>query len=391
MKADKLQSLADNEGRHFSGNLAERLDWLRLIRTDNVGPMTFYRLVERYGSAAAAIEALPELSSKGGGKKRLEAPPLSVILREYELLKAFGGEMVTVKDECYPLALSACEDAPPVLFVKGRKELMNSRCVAIVGARNASFNGRKFAMRLAEDLGRAGFTVVSGMARGIDTSAHQGALASGTIAVIAGGINIVYPEENRGLYEAIAEEGLIIAENAFGFTPRPQDFPRRNRIVSGISEGVAVVEASLRSGSLITARMAAEQGREVFAVPGFPLDPRAQGPNRLIRDGAALIERAGDIVEALDSYSTKTMKEKSFSHFAYDELQVTDVIEENNTDAARESLLENLSFNPIAVDELIHSCHLTIPVVQSLLLEMELAGRLKRHPGGKVSLAEQTE
>ncbi len=375
-----------NSQREAEQPLTEKLSWLRLIRTDNVGPITFYRLMERFGSAEAAIEALPELSRKGGGKKKLEAPPISVIEREYELLKRFGGDLVTVVDEEYPLALTACEDAPPVLTVKGRKELLNSRCIGMVGARNASFNGKKFAAHLAEDLGKAGFVVVSGLARGIDTSAHQGAVSTGTIAVVAGGIDYVYPEENRSLYEQICEEGLIVAESPFGFNPRPQDFPRRNRIVSGISEGVVVVEASLRSGSLITARLAGEQGRDVFAVPGFPLDPRAQGPNKLIREGATLIQGASDIVEALNTFSAKSMRENNFAAFSYDGPQTLDFAEPEEPEDAISSLLENLSYNPISVDELIHSCHLTIPVMQSLLLEMELAGRLRRHPGGKVSL-----
>jgi DNA processing protein len=384
MKNSSQQILKESETQP----LAEKLAWLRLIRTDNVGPITFYRLMERFGSAQAALDALPELSKKGGGKKELKVPPLGVIEKEYEMLTRHGGDIVTVTDEAYPLALSACEDAPPVLSVIGRKELMNSRCVGMVGARNASFNGRKFAAKLASDLGGAGFTVVSGLARGIDTAAHQGSVSTGTIAVVAGGIDVVYPEENRALYEKISQEGLIIAESPFGFSPRPQDFPRRNRIVSGISEGVVVVEASLRSGSLITARLAAEQGRDVFAVPGFPLDPRAQGPNKLIRDGAALIESAADIVEALDSFSSKSMRENNFSGFAYEGSEDLDFIEPSDPETARQMLLENLSYNPIAVDELILTCHLTIPVVQTLLLEMELAGRLKRHPGGKVSLVD---
>ncbi len=384
MKSSSLQALNDSGGL----NVSEKLAWLRLIRTENVGPVTFYRLMERYGSAETAIEALPELSRKGGGKKELKVPPAGTVEREYDRLVRYGGELITVADEEYPLALSACEDAPPVISVRGRRELMNTRCTGMVGARNASYNGRKFAAGLAEELGRNGFTVVSGLARGIDTSAHQGSLATGTIAVVAGGIDVVYPEENRGLHEKISEEGLIIAENSFGFSPRPQDFPRRNRIVSGISEGVVVVEASLRSGSLITARMAGDQGRDVFAVPGFPLDPRARGPNRLIRDGAVLVQDASDIIETLNGFSGKTMRDNHFSPFKYDPAQDTEFIDSIPDNNSKQTLLDNLSHTPIAVDELINTCHLTIPVVQTLLLELEIAGRLRRHPGGRVSLVE---
>jgi DNA processing protein len=374
--------------RNNSGqSLEEKLSWLRLIRTDNVGPVTFYRLIERYGSAKAAIEALPELSRKGGGKRPLKVPPPESVEKEYEKLKRYGGDIITVAEEDYPLALSACEDAPPVLSIKGRRELLNTRCIAMVGARNASYNGRKFAAKLAGDLGEAGLTVISGMARGIDTAAHNGSVNTGTIAVVAGGIDIVYPEENRSLYEKIAEGGLVIAENAFGFKPRPQDFPRRNRIVSGLSEGVIVVEASLRSGSLITARLAGEQGRDVFAVPGYPMDPRAQGPNKLIRDGAVLVEDASHIIEVLNSFSASSMRDNKHS-YDYESFENSGYGEPDDPDSSRQILLDNLSHTAIGVDELIHACHLTIPVAQTLLLELELAGRLQRHSGGRVSLVD---
>lgn len=385
MISSNQQQLAENS------NLSEkeRLAWLRLIRTENVGPITFFRLMDKYGSANAAISAIPELSGKHRKGRPLRVPSQSSIEKEYETLLSFGGELITVADENYPVSLSALEDAPPVLSVIGRTELLKNRAIGMVGARNASYNGKKFAHTLAGDLGNSNFTIVSGLARGIDTAAHNGSIKTGTIAVIAGGINIVYPEENRGLYEQISKEGLIIAENAFGFNPRAQDFPRRNRIVSGISEGVIVIEATLRSGSLITARLAAEQGREVFAVPGSPLDPRAQGPNRLIRDGANLIEKASDVIDSLDSFNFKTiknLKEKSFNGFSYNSQQELGFEEPELSPETTDILLENLSYDPIAVDELAYSCHLTIPVIQTLLLEMELSGQLQRHPGGRVSL-----
>ncbi|NCC21550.1 MAG: DNA-protecting protein DprA [Alphaproteobacteria bacterium] len=374
----RLTPLSDNE----------RLDWLRLIRTESVGPLTFYRLVERFGSASRALEALPELAKKGGRAKPLIPCPAARAEKELETLTRYGARLVTVADGDYPLALSALEDAPPVLTVLGNPALLNTRCIGMVGARNASYNGKKFASKLAGELGVAGFTVVSGLARGIDTAAHQGSLSTATIAVIAGGIDVVYPQENKALYNDIREKGLIVAENPFGFAPRPQDFPRRNRIVSGVSEGVVVVEASLRSGSLITARLAAEQGRDVFAVPGFPLDPRADGPNKLIRDGATLVRNAADIVDSLDGFSAKSLREGGFSPFMYEPEEELAVIDGNGDEEAGALVLQNLSHSPVAVDELIHACHVSIPAVQKILLELELAGRLTRHPGGKVSLAE---
>ncbi|HEY8191080.1 MAG TPA: DNA-processing protein DprA, partial [Alphaproteobacteria bacterium] len=267
---------------------SEKLNWLRLARTENVGPITFRRLIRRYGDAAEAIEALPTLAAQGGRKKPLIPAPMDVVEKEYDALTKFGAYLICAADPEYPEALNAVEDAPPVMTVIGDVNLLSRPTVGMVGARNASLNSRKFAEILARDLGRAGHVVASGLARGIDTAAHEGSLPTGAIAVVAGGIDIIYPPENKNLYAQIREQGLVVAESPFGQEPFAQSFPRRNRIISGLSCGVVVVEASLRSGSLITARMAAEQGREVFAVPGHPLDPRAEGTNSLLRDGAIL-------------------------------------------------------------------------------------------------------
>lgn len=362
---------------------AEKRDWLRLSRTENIGPITFYRLIERYGSASKALEALPDLAKRGGRAKPLTAPPLHEIEHELESLKKLGGQIITAACETYPLALSATDDAPPVLSVIGNAALLNSSCIAMVGARNASLNGKKFAERLARELGERRQTVVSGLARGIDTAAHIGSLKTGTIAVVAGGIDIIYPEENASLYEQIKENGLIVAESPLHQKPFAQSFPRRNRIVSGLSKACIVVEATMKSGSLITARLASEQGRDVMAVPGSPLDPRAQGPNHLIREGATLIRSAEDILEILMSFSGNTLREPFYPSqtFIYSPTTFEDAPEN-----LQNTVLSNLSYTPISIDELLRSCHVTIPVLQTILLELELAGRVKRLPGNRVSL-----
>ncbi len=365
---------------------AEKLAWLRLSRTDNVGPVTFYRLVEAYGSATEAIKILPELSKRGGRKKPLTPAPEKTIEKEYKALAKLKGRIITAACEDYPLALAATSDAPPIISVIGKTEIMHRSCIAMVGARNASLNGKKFAEKLARELGAAGQVVASGLARGIDTSAHKGALQTGTIAVVAGGIDVIYPEENARLYDQIKDEGLIIAESPLGQKPFAQSFPRRNRIVSGLSKGTIVVEATMRSGSLITARLAGEQGRDVYAVPGHPLDPRAQGPNHLIRDGATLVRYAKDVLEVMSNFSGTTLREPEFDREAFIPEAFETVEPPEN---AQEKIISHLSFAPLAVDELIRTCQLTIPVVQTILLDLELAGRIQRHAGNRISLKEE--
>jgi len=364
----------------------EKIAWLRLIRTENVGPVTFYRLIEQFGSADKALEALPSLSRRGGRQKPLQPPPAGAIEKEIEKLHKIGGNIVCAAEEGYPLALGATEDAPPVLSYIGDMSFFRRPSLAIVGARNASLNGRKFAEKLARELGQHGQTIVSGLARGIDTAAHAGSVDTGTVAVLAGGIDVVYPSENQDLYNQIKQYGLVVAESPLGMDPIARHFPKRNRIVSGLSAGVIVIEATLKSGSLITARMAGEQGRDVYAVPGYPADPRAQGPNKLIQDGAVLVQNAMDILQNLNTYSGgKSLQENRQSFMPYAVSSGAE-LDEQQTENARELILENLSQMPVAVDELVRNCQLTIPAVQSVLLELELAGRLQRLTGNRVML-----
>lgn len=373
---------------------AEKLNWLRLIRTENVGCATFYKLMERYGTAARALDALPELSRKGGSRKALIPPPMAEIEKEYDALLKMGGDFIFAGDADYPIPLSTCDDAPPVLSVLGSKRFLRAHAIAMVGARNASLNGRKFAEKLARELGDAGQIVVSGLARGIDTAAHTGALNTGTIAVVAGGIDIVYPPENKKLYEDIARLGVIVAESPLGMEPMARHFPRRNRIISGLASGVIVVEATFKSGSLITARLAAEQGRDVYAVPGAPLDPRAEGPNKLIQDGAILVTRAEDVLNNLTRFSGRGFKDSGTLQWITPPANdVDDPLPEPAPDLSpaeeenlRTEILNNLSQIPLGVDELLRACHVSIPALQSVLLELELAGRVQRLPGNRVVL-----
>ena len=368
-------------------NPAERLDWLRLIRTENVGPITFYELLGRFGSAAAALAALPEVARRGGRARALRIHPRADAERELAALDKLGARLIAWGEPEYPKALAAVEDAPPLIAAKGRLDLLDKRAIAIVGARNASANGRRFAREIAAELGRCGLLVVSGLARGIDAAAHQGSLATGTLAVLAGGIDMVYPEENRALHDAIAVEGALAAELPVGTEPQARHFPRRNRIISGCSLGVLVVEAALRSGSLITARFALEQGREVFAVPGSPLDPRCRGTNDLIRRGATLAETAEDILGALEGPLARASGAGAGTSpppFPLSESKGS--VEAPELDKARARVLEGLGPSPVPVDELVRQCQLSPAIVVTVLLELELAGRLERHPGNQVTL-----
>lgn len=354
----------------------ERLDWLRLIRSDNVGPITFGQLLRRFGSAAEALAALPDLARRGG-RKSLRVGAQDAAEAEIEKLHAVDARLIARCEPDYPPALAALDDAPPLLSVRGRIEILSRRSIGIVGARNASANGIRFARQLAGELGGAGLSVVSGLARGIDAAAHRGALGTGTVAVLAGGVDVVYPAENQGLYEEIIAQGAVISEMPPGLQPQARHFPQRNRIVAGMSLGVVVVEAALKSGSLITARLALEYGREVFAVPGSPLDPRAKGSNDLLRQGATLTESAEDVVQALGAPAGIAPVTAPGAA-----PQPTD----SDIESALGKVLEKLGPTPTPVDEIIRQCHLPPPVIHMALLELELAGRLTRHPGNLVSL-----
>ena len=362
---------------------SERFDWLRLIRSENVGPITFYQLLARFGSAGAALDALPEIARRGGRQRPLAIATKASVEREIEALAKADAKFVAWGEPAYPPALAAVEDAPPLLSVRGDLDLLTRRAVAIVGARNASANGRRFARDIAAELGKANLVVVSGLARGIDGAAHEGSLATGTIAALAGGIDTIYPEENRDLHNAIAERGVLVAEMPVGMVPQARHFPRRNRIISGIALGVLVVEAAVGSGSLITARYALDQGREVFAVPGSPLDPRCRGTNDLIRKGARLVESASDIIEELAPLLEVPLSERRRALFA---AAAAPALDEARLDRARDEVLTLLSPSPIEVDELVRQCHLSPALVVTVLLELELAGRIERHPGNQVAL-----
>lgn len=363
------------------------MDRLRLIRTDNVGPLTFHRLLARFGSAEAALAALPELSRRGGRYQPIRPASREDAEREIEEYGAAGARVLVWAEADYPPLLAEIVDAPPVIAVIGDVQLLTRRMVAVVGTRNASLNGRRLAERITAGLGAAGLVVVSGLARGIDAAAHLAALGSGTVAVLAGGADVVYPEENRGLYQRIAAEGALISEMPPGLQPQARHFPRRNRLIAGLAEGVVVIEAALRSGSLITARLALDQGREVFAVPGSPLDPRSHGSNDLIRQGAILTESADDVIAALAGIHrspgtpANTAPEEAAQPVASGASELTE---------ARALIAEALSPAPATVDEIIRSCQLSPAVVTTVLLEWELAGRLERHPGNRVALLSQS-
>lgn len=358
-------------------NDAGRFDWLRLARSAHVGPVTFAALMNRYESARAALDAVPELAKNGGAKRVRLADPTHVE-QELEAAAKAGAQMLMLGADSYPLNLTATGSAPPVLWALGAPEIAQPQSVGIVGARNASALGLKFAEMLAADLGKAGWTTVSGLARGIDAAAHRGALQSGTVAVLAGGVDAMWPPQNEKLYHEIIERGVVLSERAMGHQGRAPDFPRRNRIVSGLSLGVVVAEGAERSGSLITARFAGEQGREVMAAPGSPLDPRASGCNRLIREGATLVRGIEDVLEALSSLSAQPRIAEPLFEWAS--------AQGDADEALRVEIHELLGVVPIEIDELIRMTDAPPGLVLHVLLELDLAGRLRRDPGGKVAL-----
>ena len=371
----KAKSDRANGGRdiHF--------DQLRLIRSPNIGPVSYRQLMARFGSARSALEALPDLVRRGGGAQSIVAPE-SAIAREVQRTEAIGARYVFIGDADYPSLLSHLDNAPPVMCVKGDLALLARPAVALVGARNASAGACQFARQLAFDLGHMGLSVVSGLARGIDTSAHAGSIESGTVAVIAGGIDVVYPPENRGLQEAIAEKGLLIAEQPPGTEPRARHFPYRNRIIAGVAAGTVVIEAAPKSGSLITARLAAEEGREVMAIPGSPLDPRSRGCNQLIREGATLVQNASEIAELI-----RPLDNRMHMSTAYSTIPPMASISDDGSNAERTAVIDLMGMTYVAVDELVRQSGSSPATVQMVLLEIELAGKLERGAGGMVRLA----
>ncbi len=360
---------------------SDRIDHLRLIRTEGIGPITYRRLLGRYPGPGAALDALPGLARAGGRTTPPRTTSKADAERELERTDALGGRMVFLGDAGYPPLLAMMDDAPPCLILSGDLEIAAGRCVAAVGGRNASANGQRMAENLAAELA-VSVAVVSGLARGIDTAAHCGAMRTGrTIGVIAGGIDQPYPPENADLHKRIAETHLLITESPIGTVPLARHFPRRNRIIAGLSLGVVVVEAAPKSGSLITARIAQEAGREVFAVPGSPLDPRARGGNDLIRQGAMLVETAADVLDNLPLQPAANPPRKS--GFAEPELPFD---AGPVTSDARSVVLSLLSPEPTMVDDLVRRCHLSPSVAMAVLLELELAGRLQTFPGNRVAL-----
>ncbi len=411
-----------------TGLTGERLARARLARTPRIGPVSFHEMLGHFGSAEAALEELPALARRAGLDRAASAPSAAAILREAEALAKLGGRFVLIDDPDYPALLAQIADAPPLLSVLGDSALLSRAAIAIVGARNASVNGRRLATTFAADLGRAGYVVVSGLARGIDTEAHRSSMPFGTVTVLAGGVDVVYPPENEPLYREIAARGAIVSEAPLGAVPQARHFPRRNRIVSGLAAGVLVVEAALQSGSLITARQAADQGRDVFAIPGSPLDPRARGTNRLIRDGAHLVEEPADVLAHLPAPDVPIMATPrdhatrpetgparpldSLRNRRKSPLRAGTDREHNPADLPcdhSDNVLANVPYrlenadssvpstdlakvlaclgpSPTPVDEVIRRCHVSPAAVTALLLDLELDGRLERQRGNLVAL-----
>src|SRR3984893_11084875 len=357
---------------------AQRIDWLRLIRSDNVGPRTFRSLINHFGSARTALERLPDLARRGGadrpGRICSEEDPRADLAASSKI----GVSLLAPDEAGYPPRLATLEDAPPLLGVRGAEAALMRPMIAIVGSRNASGAGLKFADTLARDLGDAGFVIVSGLARGIDQAAHRASVIGGTVAVLAGGHDRIYPPEHEELLALMLESGgAAISEMPLGHVPRARDFPRRNRLISGAALGVVVVEAAHRSGSLITARIAAEQGREVFAAPGSPLDPRAAGTNDLIKQGATLTTEASDVINAVEPIMERPIELREPDEEPID----------SEPDASERARIVNLlGPAPLLLDDLIRMAGTTPAIVRTVLLELELAGRLEGPGGGLVSL-----
>lgn len=353
---------------------AEQYAKLRLIRSDGIGPIRFYKLMDHYGAAIKVIENWADVERRLKSAKLCDSKKIDWELKRMATLNVMP---IFYDASDYPSQLKDLPDCPPVLMVKGNKDLLYQKAIAIVGARNSSLNGNKLTYLIAKKLGEYGWKTISGMARGIDKAAHEGSLSTGTTAVVAGGVDIIYPEENKKLYDKIGEQGVVVSECAVGTTPQAQSFPRRNRLISALSRGVLVVEASLQSGSMITAENALDQGREVFAVPGSPLDPRCRGPNKLIKQGAKLVESAEDILENLPEFSGSLQT-----------AQTADLFESNISVSSQtgQKIIESLSSSCISVEVLAEATNLTMGQISAVLTDLELKEKITRHPGGRVSL-----
>lgn len=359
------------------------LDWLQLSRAQNVGPVTFAHLMRRYGSAAAALEAVPSLAKKGGAKA-IQLPSRTQVEAELECARDLGVHLITQEHDHYPALLRDSEGAPPIISVRGNLAALTKPMIGLVGSRNASAAGRKMARILAEGVGAQGYVTVSGLARGIDAAVHEASLSTGTIAILAGGVDQIYPPEHEALYEQIQANGCIISEMPIGFVPRAIDFPRRNRVIAGLSTALVVVEAAERSGSLISARLATEMNREVCAVPGSPLDPRAAGANRLLRDGASVITSAQDIIDAINTPKSRVQMEFGFGE--EEEIQSYTAKAAPEMDALHEAVLAALTPTAIEVDVLARELNTPIGHINMALLELELAGKVARVTGNRVGL-----
>jgi DNA processing protein len=363
----------------------QRISWLRLIRSDNVGPATFRDLINQFGTAETALQMLPELSQRGGSTRMIRIATREEAEAELDFARRFGARFIGIGEPEYPFALRQIEGAPPLLAVKGNVEVARHPAIGMVGSRNCSITGAKFAALLARDIGAAGYTIISGLARGIDAAAHRASLPTGTIAAMAGGLDQPYPPENRDLFADITTgNGLAISEMPFGWEPRARDFPRRNRLIAGIGLGLVVIEAAARSGSLITARYAGNFGRQVFAVPGSPLDPRSHGTNGLLKDGAQIVTEAEDVIRSMAPVSQIDL-------FSDPRLSEPPQEEEKPlglppNDSERGRIIDALGPAPVEIDDIIRHTGCTAQTVYLVLLELDLAGRLHRHPAGLVSL-----
>ncbi|MEM7068982.1 MAG: DNA-processing protein DprA [Pseudomonadota bacterium] len=374
--------------KHFTLSDEQRINWLRLIRSQNVGPATFRDLISHYGTAELALEAIPELAKRGGAAAKIKIYSRGDAEREFQLAQRYNARFIGIGEPEYPSNLKNSDGCPPLICVRGDVSSLSDEALAVVGSRNASIAGMKITEQLTAQVGEAGYKIISGLARGIDTVAHKSALKTGTAAVFAGGVDIIFPEENQKLVSEILENGgALVSEMPIGWHPRAKDFPRRNRIITGLSIAVLVVEAARRSGSLITARLANDMGRTVLAVPGSPLDPRSEGTNSLIRDGAALVANSNDILEALAPITPKepdlfdSAKEDDLEFVEPDPNYASDIDLE-----VREKIIAALGPSPVLIDDIIQFTGAKPGEVQLALLELTLAGRLERHPGGMVSL-----